>query len=367
MVRLNLLPIALAYTMNTNYLSYYFSPLVSMWFLVIYATMAVGKSLNDRTAFLIIKFIISMVLMGFLMSQKWIMEDLFLWLNRLAGIQWNATEWAFRVTLDLWIVYFGMFTALAYIKFRELRFIDHPWWPLVQRVSIGLSAVVLLWYFIFELSQPSKFSYNAWHAYVSPLPIAAFVILRNSNPILRSASSRIFAFIGTCSLETFIIQFHFWMAADTKGLLLVIPGTRWRPLNMLVTTVMFIWLSHKVANATGDLTNWFCGTPKKTLPTPVNARAQGPTLNSSSRPEEIPLTQTGKTEGPGSTEADTSAPTERWVDRLANGTRSTSAPGFRMFVGEDSSYWSSNWSPGVGVRLMLAGLILWLFNMTWPS
>ena len=363
MVRLNLLPIALAYTMNTDYLSYYFSPLVSMWFLVIYVTMVVGSSVNDRTAFLIAKFIISMTLMGLLMSQQWIMEELFVWLNYLCGIRWSAKEWTFRVTLDLWIVYFGMFTALAYIKFRELRLIDHPLWPFVQRVSIILSAVVLLWFFIFELSQPSKYSYNAWHPYLSILPIGGFVILRNSNPILRSASSRIFAFIGTCSLETFIIQFHFWMAADTKGILLVIPGTKWRPLNMVVSTVMFVWLSHKVANATVDLTNWFCGTEKKTLPTSVTSRTPGATSTSSTRPEAIPLTQTGKHDDSRPQDV---TPTERWVDRLANGTRSSSTPGFRIFVGDDSS-WPSNWKPGIGIRLVVAGLVLWLVNITWPS
>ncbi|KAF8529445.1 O-acetyltransferase [Gautieria morchelliformis] len=365
MVRLNLLPIALAYTMNTNYLSYYFSPLVSMWFIIIYITMAVGKSLNDRSTFLIVKFLISMALVGLLMSQNWILEALFVWLSRLCGIRWNATEWAFRVKLDLWIIYFGMFTALAHIKFRELRLIEHPRWSLVHRVSIGLSTFGLVWFFIFELSQPSKFVYNHWHPYISVIPIGAFVILRNSNAILRSASSRMFAFIGTCSLETFIIQFHFWLAADTKGILLVIPGSKWRPLNMLVSTVMFIWLSHKVASATGDLTNWFCGTPKKALPLPpsVTPRPSGPTVTSA-RADEIALLRTDKS---GVAESrGTAAPAERWVDRLANGTRANSAPGFRMFEGDDS-YWPANWQPGIGTRLAAAGLILWVVNITWPS
>ncbi|KAF8587327.1 O-acetyltransferase [Ramaria rubella] len=363
MVRLNLLPIALAYAMNTDYLSYYFSPLVSLWFLIIYATMAVGKRFNDRSAFLIVKILVSAAFVTTIMNQEWILKELFIWLNRLCGIRWSATEWAFRVKLDLWIVYFGMFTALAYIKFRELRLSDHPYWPLVYRISIVLSAVILLWFFIFELSQPTKFTYNAWHPYLSFLPIGAFVILRNSNAILRSASSRIFAFVGTCSLETFIIQFHFWMAADTKGILLVIPGTKWRPLNMLVSTLMFIWLSHKVATATGEITNWFCGSPQKTLP--ISASARGTTLPSRG-PDEIALAQAGKIEDSDAQRTSTSRPGPRWVDRLASGTRSDPTPGFRMFMGEESA-WRSEWKPGAGARLALAALILWFVNMTWPS
>jgi len=142
-----------------------------------------------------------------------------------------------------------MLAAIAVIKIREYRLTDHLHWHLVIKTSIGISAAIILWFFAFELYQESKYSYNGWHPYISFLPILAFTILRNSNPILRSATSRVFAFIGKCSLETFVIQFHFWLAGDTKGILLVVPGTRWRPINFIVTTVMFIYLSDRVAHA----------------------------------------------------------------------------------------------------------------------
>ena len=116
----------------------------------------------------------------------------------------------------------------------------------------------MLWFFAFELGQESKFTYNIWHPYISFVPIAAFVILRNATPLLRSCSSQAYTFIGKCSLETFIIQFHLWLAADTKGVLLILPGTKWRHLNFVISTILFVYVSDQVAHASGEITARIC-------------------------------------------------------------------------------------------------------------
>ncbi|KZT05847.1 Cas1p-domain-containing protein [Laetiporus sulphureus 93-53] len=370
MIRLNLLTLLLAYIMNTDYLSYYFAPLVSWWFLIIYVTMAAGSQYNDRTVFLVCKILLSMALVTWFMSEQWMLEALFQFLERACGIRWSAREWSFRVNLDLWIVYAGMFTALAVIKIREHRLTDHPQWPLAVKASIAVSAVVLLWFFAFELYQPDKFAYNLWHPYISFLPVGAFVVLRNANAILRSASSRAFAFIGTCSLETFIIQYHFWLAGDTKGILLVVPGTRWRPVNLIVTTFMFIYVSYWFARATGEITSWMCGSQKPpTLPTIVepssNTSRRGHAMTSAEEGEVIFLAEQGKDaeENERPQEPDTPArPQRRWVDRLAEGSSNTqSSPGFRVWYGE------TEWKPGVKTKLAIAAAAMWLLNIMWPS
>jgi hypothetical protein len=365
-----------------DYISYYFAPLVSWWYLIIYFTMLVGSKYNDRTAFLLAKITISMALHTWFMRESWLLSELFDILRSIFRIEWVAREWTFRVTLDGFIVYVGMLAAIGFIKVRELRLTDHSHWPLISRCAIAGSALAVLWFFWFELSRTDKFAYNAWHPYVSAIPVLAFVVLRNANATLRSCSSRVFAFIGTCSLETFIMQYHFWLAGDTKGILLVIPGTSWRPVNMIITTVMFIWLrcvaprsflarapltvlcsSHKVAEATGVLTAWICGTLKKTLPT-----SNSPAANNPPQPESIPLTSdvgdqahssTGQAED-GAIGSD-GAP-NRWLDRLADGPSSShqsKITGLRVVVQQCLR----------GLPGKLAGclLLLWVLNLSWPA
>ncbi|GJE99630.1 O-acetyltransferase [Phanerochaete sordida] len=364
LVRLNLFTLLLAYTMNTDYIFYYFSPLVSWWYLIIYGTMFAGSRFNESTPFLVIKLLLSMVLVTVAMKTSWLLEGAFAFLERICGIHWSAREWAFRVNLDIWIVYVGMFTALAVIKSREYRLTDHPHWPLVMKVASAVSVLALVWFFAFELSM-NKFDYNLYHPLVSCIPVLAFVVLRNSTEALRSSSSRAFAFIGKCSLETFIIQYHFWLAGDTKGILVVIRGARWRPLNLVLTTLIFVCVSHYVANATGELTKWICSDkPKGTLPTTTNntrpsAAVQEVIFQAPEEALELPVRkdQDGNVLPP---EPDTPArPTRRWVDRLAEGSSPQSPRGFRLWYGE------TEWTPGVKSRMLIGLGVMWLLNILW--
>ncbi|KNZ78517.1 putative O-acetyltransferase CAS1 [Termitomyces sp. J132] len=369
MVRLNLLTLVLAYTMNTNYISYYFSPLVSMWYLIIYATMFIGYQFNDRTPFVLGKIFFSAIFVTWSMKEEWLLEMLFSILSRLFGINWSAREWNFRVTLDLWIVYTGMLAAIAVVKIRDYRLTEHPHWVITSKVSIALSALCILWFFAFELFQESKFTYNRWHPYISWIPVLAFVILRNASVILRSASSSAFAFIGRCSLETFIIQYHLWLAGDTKGVLLVIPGTPWRPVNFVLSTIMFIYVSDQMARATTTITGWICSDAAKlssSLPVPAtsNRRDADAVTSNEDTTASIPLQSSNtqqKNGGETSPGPDTPVRSRRWIDRLAEGSAPPSqsrTTGFRIWQGENERY-------GTKTKLLIGIGVMWATNLLW--
>ncbi|PPQ70495.1 hypothetical protein CVT26_014002 [Gymnopilus dilepis] len=352
LIRLNLVTVVLPYTMNTDYISYYFTPLVSMWYIVVYATMSLGARFNDRIAILLAKILSSAVLMTWLMNDSWLLEALFDSLRSVFGIDWSVREWAFRVNLDIWIVYIGMLTALVVTKIREYHLDDHPRWPILVNMTVIASTFAMVWYFTFELSQESKFSYNSWHPYISFIPVLSFAILRNSTPLLRSTSSKAFAFVGRCSLETFIVQFHYWLAGDTKGVLLVVHGTQWRPLNFVITTIMFLYLSDRLAWATSNITPDICGNDQQSLPPPSSDDVveQGNTTPLSPfaiKDEDINVPH---------------------LLEEPNATIWSTGDGEAISYARSTGHWlarqSQSWK--LGAQLLVFFMVLWLLNIVWP-
>lgn len=53
--------------------------------------------------------------------------------------------------------------------------------------------------------------------------------------------------------QLFTAQYHIWLAHDTKGILVLIPGQPF--LNVLLTTFVFVCISHEIQKVSGVLAN----------------------------------------------------------------------------------------------------------------
>ena len=76
-------------------------------------------------------------------------------------------------------------------------------------------------------------------------------MLRNISGVLRTRYSSFFAWFGRISLELFISQYHIWLAADTHGVLVLVPG--YPVLNVMVTSFIFVCAAHEVHQLTSVL------------------------------------------------------------------------------------------------------------------
>ncbi|CEG63831.1 Putative CAS1 domain-containing protein [Rhizopus microsporus] len=264
MVRLNLLTFVLQYLMDTDYLSYYFTPLVSFWFFVIWTMMYIGNQWNKTPSFLLAKLAVSCILTTAFIKVPGILEFVFDILQVTFNIHWNPAEWRFRLALVT----------------------EHPKWPIMKKTALGLSVIALVWYFWFELSREDKFAYNQVHPYISWIPILGFVVLRNANAYLRNTHSEFYSFIGKISLETFIGQFHMWLAADTKGLLVLLINPAWIHgigwwVNLAFSSCLFVFVCYYLGQTTHEISTWIC------------AKAQ-PDTPSSGKYQAVPLLPTNK-------------------------------------------------------------------------
>jgi hypothetical protein len=155
----------------------------------------------------------------------------------------------------------------------------HTLFPFLRVIAIIAAAILLPGFWLLSRRSPDQNDYNWWQPIISPLPILSYVVLRNSATMFRDYYSAGFAWLGRCSLETFTLQYHIWMAADAKGILSLgifdgdgsLRRDRWRELVLIGP--LFFWVSWQVSSATASVVKCFLEyTPSDNLPVAVGKR-----------------------------------------------------------------------------------------------
>lgn len=261
LVRMNFLVITLCLVMNRPYQFYYFVPLVSYWFVVVYLFMTVWPRVSVASIesnslhylFMVLKFAALAAAITLTYSSEVFFEKIFL-IHPLRALFVSAddsiSDWRFRWSLDRYSTLYGMLFAFGMLIGRRLKMFNEAngesvlesrklTWLLCLLSIVGIGV-----YGTFTALCQTKQQCNSVHSYIAFIPILSYLCLRNLRGWLRTKYSAFFAWFGRVSLELFIGQYHIWLAADTHGLLVLIPG--YPVMNVVVTSFVFVCISHDI-------------------------------------------------------------------------------------------------------------------------
>lgn len=121
---------------------------------------------------------------------------------------------------------------------------------------IGLSSSVF-----FVLTCQKKKECDNYIPYLMIVSVLSYFILRNTLQILREKCTYIFSWFGKISLELYVCSHHIWLAADSQGVLVLLPD--YTVLNSIISILIFLCISHELNKLTRQLgdyifpsTNW---------------------------------------------------------------------------------------------------------------
>jgi len=258
--RMNFFVVFLCLTMDNPYIVYYICPLHTFYFLVTYATMVVWSEVNHRQYAPMIKVITCAALLYTvydLIPRSF--DVLFYWLGNKStgtpigahGVEW---EWYFRSFLDHFSTCWGMvfasnmpFLAEWFKKVESFSLARE--WGIKGIVAVGLLGMSAAW--AGNVYTRSKGGYNALHCYYAIVPLVTYLFIRNISKTFRSYYLHGLHWFGTITLESYLLQYHVWLADNAAKLLNIIEG-QWL-LTFVIASCLHVFLATQVFNITNQL------------------------------------------------------------------------------------------------------------------
>ncbi|KAJ8715881.1 hypothetical protein PYW08_013166 [Mythimna loreyi] len=266
--RLNFLTVVLCLTMNRPYQFYSFIPLVSFWYTLMFAIFALPPHIAPSSShtveskpyqylYIALKIIGLLVIVTILYMSEVFFQKIFVtrpWKALFVNSDDDIHQWWLQWKQDRYSMAYGMIFALAYLLAQRYNLLDDNNHSNLFTPGVSLSATLLAFiglgsYVTFTFFCTNTFDCNEIHSYVAFLPIVSYIILRNVSGALRMRHSSMFAWFGTITLELFASQSHIWLAADTHGVLVLIPSAP--ILNLILTSYIFVCTTHEIHKLTG--------------------------------------------------------------------------------------------------------------------
>ncbi|XP_023945723.2 N-acetylneuraminate 9-O-acetyltransferase [Bicyclus anynana] len=265
--RLNFLTVVLCLTMNRPYQFYSFIPLVSFWYTLFFVIWALPPHMaqsSSHTAdskpyqylYVAAKVIGLLIIVTVLYMSEVFFQKIFVtrpWKALFVNADDDIHQWWLDWKQDRYSMAYGIIFATAYLLAQRYNLLDDNNHSNLFTPGLSLSATLLAFmglgsYVTFTFFCTNTFDCNEIHSYVTFLPIVSYILLRNVSGALRTRHSSLFAWFGTITLELFASQSHIWLAADTHGVLVLIPGAP--ILNLILTSYIFIFTAHEIHKLT---------------------------------------------------------------------------------------------------------------------
>ncbi|GMH88821.1 hypothetical protein TrVE_jg4057 [Triparma verrucosa] len=256
--RLNFMCLFLCLALGNTYILYYICPLHTFFFLMVYAVMWIGKSVNYGNG---IRY--KMILLGVGIYFVWdttlpFFETAHFWLGvepvigATNGTMW---EWYFRTSLDHWSTFLGMLFALNYPVlsrwFLEVENMKDLKMQVAIKTCLGAPIALIFIWWVSGPYQQEKVEYNASNAYFGCIPLLTYVYFRNVSKTLRGHTLSLLHDIGKTTLETYLLQHHLWLSSNAKSLLVFVPN--YPKINFCVVTCFYFGMSRKAYKLTMEL------------------------------------------------------------------------------------------------------------------